>query len=431
MIGRRVFVKNGALALVGTTVVPGFLFRTALAARRNLRRPKILIAIFQRGGMDGLNAVVPFREKHYYSGRPTIAVPAPSSKAESALDLDGFFGLHPSLEPLVGLYKRGELGIVHAAGSPHSTRSHFDAQDFMESAAPGNKRVSEGWLNRYIQVHPSSKATSFRGVAMGTRLPRSLRGSAPAIALGSLNDFELVGGRARPQIKSAYQNLYDRDTNSLLSSTAQEMFEAIDFLRRANPAQYKPAPGVEYPRGRFGKSLGQVAQLIKADIGLEIAFVDIKGWDHHINEGGVRGQLSNLLREFGRGLAALYQDLGDRMENVVVLTMSEFGRTVRENGNSGTDHGHANVMFVAGGRVKGGRTYGRWPGLAGEQLYEGRDLALTTDFRDVFAEVLVRHLGCTDPGRVFPDFTVDREPLQRYPLAVPALQPKSSILHKL
>ena len=407
MITRRIFLKNSGLALVGMGAVPSFVFRTVLAAPGDERRKKVLITVFQRGGMDGLNTVVPFGEKGYYSSRPTIAIPAPSSKRESALDLNGFFGLHPALKPLHGLYQRQELAIIHAAGSPHSTRSHFDAQDFMESAAPGAKNTSDGWLNRYLQHNPDPEATSFRSVAMGTTLPRSLKGEAPTIALGNIDSFDLRAGSLQQQARSAYQTLYDQETNSLLSGTAQEMFQAIDFLKEANPAQYRPAEGVEYPRGRFGQSLRQVAQLIKADIGLEVAFLDINGWDHHVNEGGITGQLNNRLREFSQGLAALYRDLGNRMEDVLILTMSEFGRTVRENGNAGTDHGHANVMFALGGPVKGGKIYGQWPGLATEQLYEGRDLALTTDFRDVFSEVLVRHLGCSNTDPIFPDFQVD------------------------
>lgn len=407
MITRRIFLKNSGLALVGMGAVPSFVFRTVLAAPGDDQRKKILITVFQRGGVDGLNTVVPFGEKGYYSSRPTIAIPAPSSKRESALDLNGFFGLHPALKPLHGLYKRQQLAIIHAAGSPHSTRSHFDAQDFMESAAPGAKNTSDGWLNRYLQHNPDPEATSFRSVAMGTTLPRSLKGEAPTIALGNIDSFDLRAGSLQQQARSTYETLYDQETNSLLSGTAQEMFQAIDFLKEANPAQYRPAAGVQYPRGRFSQSLRQVAQLIKADIGLEVAFLDIGGWDHHVNEGGITGQLSNRLREFSQGLAALHQDLGDRMEDVLILTMSEFGRTVRENGNAGTDHGHANVMFALGGSVKGGRIYGQWPGLASEQLYEGRDLALTTDFRDVFSEVLVRHLGCSNTDPIFPDFQVD------------------------
>ena len=408
MITRRVFVRNGGLALVGLgATLPGFVVRTATATARRRYRNKILIVVFQRGGMDGLNAVIPFEEKRYYVDRPSIAVPPPRSGRESSLDLDGFFGLHPSLEPLLSLYKEGTLGVVQAVGSPDSTRSHFDAQDFMESAAPGNKRVGDGWLNRYLAENHDPTATSFRGVAMGGTLPRTLKGQAPAMALGDIDRFDLRAGRFQKQARSVYETLYHRESDSLLSGTAQEMFQAIEFLKKANPSQYQPKPGVEYPRGKFGQNLRQVCQLIQADIGVEVAFVEMGGWDHHINQGGVNGQLSNLLRELGQGLAAVRRDLDDRFEDVVMMTMSEFGRTVRENGSGGTDHGHANVMFVLGGPVKGGKVYGEWPGLDQAQLYEGRDLALTTDFRDVFAEVLVGHLGCESCQDVLPGFSVD------------------------
>ena len=407
MISRRIFLKNGGLTLIGMGMVPSFVYRTALAAAPESGRRKVLVAIFQRGGADGLNTVVPFGEKEYYRSRPSIAVPAPSSKEESALDLDGFFGLHPSLEPLESFWRKRELAIVHGVGSPHSTRSHFDAQDFMETATPGEKSVSEGWLNRYLQERAQGEASSFRAVSMGTGLPRSLEGEATAIALGNIRDFDLKAGSVQAEVRSAYETLYDRDTNSLLSGTSWEMFEAIDYLKKANPSQYAPAPDVQYPQGKFGRNLLQVAQLIKADMGVEVAFVDIGGWDTHVNEGGSNGQLGNRLRELGRGLAAFYRDLGDRMEDVLVLTMSEFGRTVQENGNRGTAHGHASVMMLLGGAVKGGKVYGQWPGLAREQRHEGRDLALTTDFRDVFAEVLTRHLGSPNPGGVFPGFDVD------------------------
>lgn len=326
---------------------------------------------------------------------------------DSALDLDGFFGFHPSLESLLPIYQKGELAVIHAAGSPHPSRSHFDAQDFMESGVPGDKSVSDGWLNRYLQHNPVAGASAFRGVSLGSALPLSLKGRASAIALGDLNHFDLRAGRHRDGARSVYESLYNQETNTLLSGTAKEMFGAIDFLRKMNPSQYRPSAAAQYPRGRLAQKLQQVAQMIKADMGVEVVFVDIGGWDHHVNEGGINGQLANLLRELSQSLAAFYRDLGDEMENVVVLTVSEFGRTVHENSNGGTDHGHANVMLTLGGPVKGGRVHGDWPGLDRGQLFEGRDLAVTTDFRDVFSELLVQHLGCRQVKGVFPGFSVD------------------------
>ena len=402
MVSRRIFVKEGGLAVLGLSMVPGFVLRTAMAASPRLGGKK-LIVIFQRGGVDGLNVVVPFGEKDYYKYRPTIAVPAPSKDSVSALDLDGFFGLHPSLRPLLPLYKEGNMAIVHASGSPHETRSHFAAQDYMESAAPGGKLVNDGWLNRYIANNPDPAPSTFRGVALGPVLPRTLAGPAPALALGSLDSETADAAR------SMYKSLYDEESNSLLSGASNEMFDAMKQLKEANPAQYEPAAGVQYANNQpFARSLRQVAQIIKADLGLEVAFVDVGGWDTHQNQGSVQdGRLPQGLAQFGAAIAAFYRDLGDRMEDVVIMTMSEFGRTARENGNAGTDHGKANVMFVLGGSVKGGKVYADWPGLAREQLNEDRDLAMTTDFRDVFAEVLVRHLDCKNPNVVFPDYSLD------------------------
>jgi len=402
MINRRIFMKDGALAVMGLSMVPGFVYRTALAAQPRLRK-KTLVTVFQRGGVDGLNMVIPFGEKHYYDYRPTIAVPAPSSERPAAIDLDGFFGLHPSLRPLHSLYERGELAIIHAAGSPHETRSHFDAQDYMESAAPGVKNGGEGWLNRYMHENQHPEANSFRGVALGEVLPKALEGPAPALALGDLTGTKKVQGA-----RSLFESLYDRETNALLSGTSREMFNAIDQLAELNPQGYEPANGAQYPNGEFGQALRQLAQLIKADLGVEIAFVDIGGWDTHSNQGSLEGRLPQRLQIFANTLAAFYTDLGDRMGDVAVLTMSEFGRTARENGSAGTDHGKANVMFLMGGGVKGGAVYTDWPGLAPEQLNEDRDLAMTTDFRDVFAEVLVGHLDPANPQAVFPDFEIDK-----------------------
>ena len=403
MINRRVFCTESGLAAIGLSMVPGFLQRTVMAADAS-KRQKTLVVVFQRGGADGLNMVVPFGDAAYYRHRPEIAIPPPGEDSDAALDLDGFFGLNPALKPLAPLYKEGRLAIVNAVGSPDTgNRSHFQAQNFFESAAPGDKTVSTGWLNRYLQGAPDPDASPLRATAIGEALPKALRGPAPALTLGALDQFEGAGGG------TLFQPLYQQESNALLTGAAHEMFEAVKLLKTANPAQYEPAKGVNYgpsnARGSFGQALKQVAQLIKANVGLQIAFVDVAGgWDTHQGEGE---RLPPLLQGFGRALAAFHKDLGDRMEDVVVLTMSEFGRTARENGNGGTDHGHANVMFAMGGPVKGAKIYGIWPGLEKEQLNENRDLALTTDYRDVFAEVLVRHLECRQPDVVFPRYTVD------------------------
>lgn len=409
-ITRRIFLKNGALAIVATTAVPGFLRRAAFAAETAAGAKKRLVVLFQRGAADGLNIVVPHGESAYYSMRPSIAIPRPGGN-ESAIDLDGLFGLHPSMASLKPLWEQKHLAIVHAAGSPDTTRSHFDAQDYMESGTPGLKATEDGWLNRALRAPEGAEAkpsSPFRAVALGTSLPRALAGTEPAVALNNINEFG-IGGRvgAPAPIANSFEAMYAQSVDTVLHGTGNETFEAVKMLKAADPARYTPARGANYPNGQFGQGLRQVAQLMKADLGVEVVFTDIGGWDNHVNEGGSQGQLSNLLRQFSQSIAAFWTDLGDLGGDTVLVTMSEFGRTARENGNRGTDHGHANVMFVLGGPVKGGKVYGRWPGLDSSQLYEGRDLALTTDFRRVLGEAVVRHYGNKDLGTVFPGFDND------------------------
>src|SRR5271169_627252 len=406
-ITRRVFLKNGALALVATTAIPSFLTRTVWGTETTGTRRKRLVVLFQRGAADGLNIVVPHGESAYYAMRPSIAIPRPNRGQESCIDLDGFFGLHPSMASFKPLWDQKRLAIVHAAGSPDNTRSHFDAQDYMESGTPGVKATDDGWLNRAVR-QPEPSASPFRAIAMGGTLPRALAGTAPAVAIGNINEFG-VGGRgpAAAPLTNTFEAMYSQSVDTVLHGTGQETFEAVKMLKAADPARYTPARGANYPRGRFGDSLRQLAQLIKANLGVEVAFADIGGWDHHVNEGAVQGQLANVLREFSQSIAAFWTDLGDLGEDTVLVTMSEFGRTARENGNRGTDHGHANVMFVVGGPVHGGRVYGQWPGLEQSQLYEGRDLALTTDFRRVLGEGVQRHLGNKDLATIFPGFEND------------------------
>jgi uncharacterized protein (DUF1501 family) len=404
MINRRIFVKDGALAVVGMGAVPPFLCRTALAAEPAQGRKKVLVTIFLRGAADGLNMVVPFGDKAYYGHRPSIAIPAPAKDKPSAVDLDGFFGLHPIMQPLLPIYQKGHLAMVHASGSPHDSRSHFEAQDFMESGVPGNKAVRDGWLNRYLLNNPDPKATSFRGISITNTLPRTLSGKAAALALRDVNDTESASA-----FQASYGSMYSQETNTVISGAAKEMFSAVEALKSLKLEPPTAGPGMNQFQANAVGPLRQIAQLIKANVGVEVAFVDIGGWDTHNNQGGAEGggALQQPLRLFTQALASFYRDLGDRAEDVVVLTMSEFGRTVKENGSVGTDHGHANVMFVMGGAVRGGKVYGEWPGLEESQLYEKRDLAVTTDFRDVFAEMLVGHLGCQKPEAVFPGYALD------------------------
>jgi len=407
-VTRRGFMRGGALALVGTSVIPAFLTRsiygemTTAAANK-----KKLVVIFQRGACDGLNVVVPYAEKNYYAMRPTIAI-----QQKDVLDLNGFFGLHPAMASMKPLYEQGHLAIVHAAGSPDPSRSHFDAQDYMESGTPGIKATPDGWLNRAIQeepARPGDKAPSaFRAVALGTQVPRTLQGKVAAIAVANLADFSVAGkGPQTSSISDAFQAMYDESSDAVLHGTGQETFEAVKMLKSADPAHYQPAAGVVYPNTAFGNSLKQVAQLLKANLGVEAAFSDIGGWDTHQNQGGANGQLANRLKEFSDTISAFWKDMGDDSENVMLVTMSEFGRTARQNGTGGTDHGHANVMFVLGGPVKGGKIYGKWPGLSNEQLNEGRDLTVTTDFRNVLGEAAYKTLGSRNLELVFPGAKVD------------------------
>ncbi len=392
---RRSFLKTAGLGFVAAGLAPKFLLRAAGAglARGN----KVFVLVFQRGAMDGLNVVIPYKDPVYYSLRPTIAVARPGAGEDHVIDLDGFFGLHPALAPLKNIYDHGQLAFVHASGSPDNTRSHFDAQDYMEIGTPGIKTTPDGWLNRFVAGR-NHTATPFRAIALTTQLPRILAGAAPALTLSSIDEFHLRD----EALGNALRKIYADSADPLFRSGAENLFAATSELKRIRTQI--PNAAEHYPNGRFGAGLSQIARLIKADVGVEIAFAEIGGWDTHANQGAATGQLANRLKELAEGLAAFYRDLGDRMEDVVLLTMSEFGRTARENGNRGTDHGHANVMFVMGGRVRGGKVYGRWPGLAPEVLFEGRDLALTTDYRAVCSEVLSEHLGLRDMGKIFPGF---------------------------
>ena len=409
MMSRRVFLKNGAFAFVSLGFAPAFLTRTAFADDRP-GRGRRLIAIFQRGAVDGLNMVVPFGEAEYYRARPSIAIARPGDADGGAIDLDGFFGLNPRLQPLKPLWDAHRLAIVHACGSPDSTRSHFDAQDYMETGTPGLKSTPDGWLNRYLQAKRDDAAQHekqpFRAVALTQQLPRMLQGRSPAVAMNQIAQFGVRAGQRSDEAAALFEAAYGAAPDRVLNGTGREAFDAIKVLKTADPARYQPADGADYPSTPFGQALKQIAQLTKASVGLEVAFADVGGWDTHVNQGAAQGQLANRLDDFSRSIAALATDLGDDLDDTVILTMSEFGRAVSENGNRGTDHGHGNAMLVFGGGVRGGRVYGTWPGLAVEQRHDRRDLAVTTDFRDVFAEIVVRHLGVADARPIFPGYAV-------------------------
>jgi uncharacterized protein (DUF1501 family) len=408
MLTRRVFLRGGAMVMAGMGAAPSWLARAAEGAGG---KRKILVAIFQRGAADGLNVVVPFAEKRYYELRPTIGIPAPSASGapNTAIDLDGRFALNPALQPLKALWDKQQLAIVEATGSPDPTRSHFDAQDQMESGTPG-KTSSDGWLNRALS--PAGPETSpVRAIAVGAQLPRTMRGARSAIAVAATGNDVQQSQNSGPDT-SILESMYAKSGDQPLARTGNDAFAALKIIRSIAQQPNVQLPGgpstPQYNQGgELGRSLRQIAQLIKADVGVEAAFAEIGGWDHHGNE---NPQLSNLLRQFGTALAAFSQDMGDRMADVVVVTMSEFGRTAQENGNAGTDHGHGDVMMVLGGPVRGGKVYGKWPGLEKEQLFEGRDLAVTTDYRDVLGELVSGHLGQKNLAQVFPGYQIG-EPL--------------------
>ncbi len=367
----------------------------------------VLVCIFQRGGMDGLNAVIPYGEAgHYYDQRPSLSVQEPSSgNAQAVINLDGFFGLNPALAGLKDLWDDRALAIVHACGSPDPTHSHFDAMDYMERGTPGEKQIPTGWLARHLQTVAARNQSPFRAVGMGPILPASLRGPVPATALDSIASFHLGGQNRGAQIARFQEELARLyASGGVLDQEAALTFQTIETLAKLNPQGYLPANGAKYPDGVFGSGLMQVAELIKAGVGLEIATIDIGGWDTHVREGAVQGQMPKLMTDLADGLRAFYVDLGDAFQHVTVVTMSEFGRRVQENASGGTDHGHGNVMFIASKNITSSKVYGKWPGLAPEQLVTPGDLQITTDYRTVLSELLQKRARSPQVAAVFPEF---------------------------
>jgi uncharacterized protein (DUF1501 family) len=418
MLTRRVFLKAGGMALVTIGTGPAFLNRAALAAAApgpHVRR-KVLVTIFQRGAMDGMMAVTPLDDATLRQLRPRLAMSAARAAGDDALaDLGVGFGLHPGFSPLLPFWQERRLAIVHAVGSPDPTRSHFDAQDYMETGTPGRKGTPSGWLNRAVGLLGHDR-TPFRAVAMTPSLPRSLYGDEPAVAVTNLADFR-VRIPGADQVAAAagegFEALYERTSQGLLRSTGTETFEAIDMLSVTDVAHYQPANGAAYPKSPLGDALRQIALLIKSDVGLEVAFAESGGWDTHVQQGTVNGTFFRRAQDLAQSIQAFWTDLGPRQDDVMLTTMTEFGRTARENGSGGTDHGHGSCLFVLGNRVDGGKVHGSLPGIHPDALYEGRDLPVTTDFRAVFCELAGRHLGIRDDGALFPEWSGRRLPIVR------------------
>ena len=414
---RRLFLKSGAIALASVGIVPAlgpdFLRRAASADDpRPANRRKVLVCIFLRGAVDGLSVVVPHGDAGYYNLRSVggNGIALARTGGEGVVDLDGHFGLHPALSMLKPIYDAGHFGAIHAVGSPNPSRSHFDAQDYMESALPGDKGARTGWLTRALEQCPEDARGKISTVSLTAQVPRSLEGDKDALAIPNLATFGIgsdgraMNLQAMGDTSGGFEALYAGAVGDVLHGAGQETFDAVKTLNGLNAANYRPARGANYGRSAIGTSLQQIAQLVKADVGLEVAFAEAGGWDTHVGQGGAQGNLARRLGELGQSLAAFYTDLGDRMGDVTVLTMSEFGRTARQNGDGGTDHGHGTVFLTMGGQVAGGKVLGDWPTLAPEALFEGRDLAVTTDFRRVFGEVAQKQLAVQNLSAVFPDF---------------------------
>ncbi len=413
MVSRRGFLKAGGVALMGVGLmggIPAFLAEAVVGNQliAPYGKRKVLICIFQRGAMDGLMAVTPFTDEYLKAARPGLFISAAkNSTGKSLIDLDGHFGLHPAMQGFEQAFRDKRLAIVHGIGSPNNTRSHFDAQDYMESGTPFNKGTASGWLNRAIGLLGHDAITPFTAVSLTSAMPRSLYGDNPAVAINNLQDFA-IQMRGNPSgtnmAAKSFEDLYDQTSEGLLKQTGKESFEAIKMLQKADIKNYKPAQNVVYPNSALGNSLKQIAQLIKMDVGLEVAFTESNGWDTHFNQGNENGIFARNVGDLSNSMIAFWNDLDAWQDEVTVMTMTEFGRTVHQNGTGGTDHGRASCNFILGNTVSGGLVHGNLQPLAMENLEDGRDVAVTTDFRSVFSEVADKHLKVNNDRVLFPDW---------------------------
>lgn len=407
MVNRRAFMKSGALAMfaAGFGGVPSFIARAADSSKLLLpfKKKKVMVCIFQRGAMDGLMAVSPFADPNLKMLRPSLYM-SPVAKEGGMTDLDGYFGLHPSLQSLAPFFQDKRMAIVHGVGSPNTTRSHFDAQDYMESGTPFSKGTSSGWLNRAVGLL-GHEATPFRAVSLTSALPRSLYGDNESLAINNLQEFaiQMRGNPMATNVASkSFEQLYDQTSNQLLNRTGKESFDAMKMLDAKSVKNYQPANNVQYPNSALGNALKQIAQLIKMDVGMEVAFAESGGWDTHFNQGTVNGILGRNLKDFGDSIAAFWKDLDAYQDEVTLMTMTEFGRTAHQNGTGGTDHGRASCLFVLGNDVQGGKVYHNMKTLARADLEDGRDLPVSTDFRSVFSAVASGHLKINNNKELFP-----------------------------
>ncbi len=409
MVDRRAFMKSGALALFAAGVggVPTFIARAA-DSRKILspyKKNKVLVCIFQRGAMDGLMAVSPYTDPNLKTLRPTLYM-SPAETEGKMIDLDGRFGLHPALDAFTPFFRDGRMAIVHGVGSPNTTRSHFDAQDYMESGTPFSKSTGSGWLNRAVGLL-GHEGTPFRAVSLTSSLPRSLYGDNESLAINNLQEFaiQMRGNPFASNLASkSFEQLYDQTSSQILNKTGKESFDAMKMLNVDNIKKYQPANGVVYPNSALGNSLKQIATLIKMDVGMEVAFAESGGWDTHFNQGAANGALARNLKDFSDSIAAFWKDMEGYQDDVTVMTTTEFGRTAHQNGTGGTDHGRASCLFVLGNDVQGGKVYNNMKTLAKEDLEDGRDLPVSTDFRSVFSAVANGHLKINDNKKLFPQW---------------------------
>jgi uncharacterized protein (DUF1501 family) len=414
MVSRRGFLKSGGLALMGVGLmggIPGFLAEAV--AREQIIKPygkrKVMVCIFQRGAMDGLMAVTPFTDTYLQQARPTLFMSAAKSSTTGnpLIDLDGRYGLHPSMKSFEPMFRDKRLAIVHGIGSPNNTRSHFDAQDYMESGTPFDKGTNSGWLNRAVGLLGHDTLTPFSAVSLTSAMPRSFYGDNPALAIANLQDFgiQMRGNPTGTDLASkSFEQLYGQSSAGLLQNTGKESFDAIKMLQKTDVRNYKPANNVVYPYSALGNALKQIAQLIKMDVGLEVAFTESNGWDTHFNQGTENGIFARNVADLSNSIMAFWNDLDAYQDDVTVMTMTEFGRTVHQNGTGGTDHGRASCNFILGNTVNGGLVHGQVQPMTTDNLEDGRDLPVTTDFRAVFSEVADKQLKVNNDRILFPDW---------------------------
>lgn len=383
---------------------PAWMPRLAFAPQNTSPRGDTLVVVFLRGAADVLNMVVPHGEEAYYQLRPSLGIPRPddssAKQTERAIDLDGFFGFHPSMPALLDAWQSKQLAIIHACGAPDESRSHFKAMELMERGVDDERGPASGWIGRHLATLNTGNLSPLRAVGMGTRPQRSLTGTVPVSALRSIADFHLGGDpRALQQMRVALNTVYENDV------LGQDTLSIMDTLETLDPLTYTASRSATYPDSEFGLALKQTAMLIKAEVGLEVSAIDVGGWDTHFAQGASTGQMANLMKDLAEGLAAFHADMHDHMNSLTTVTMSEFGRRASENGSLGTDHGHGSMMMVLGGNVDGGKVHGEWPGLEDGQMIGPGDLAVTTDYRDVLSEVLIKRLNNPATNEIFPEYS--------------------------